>query len=100
MEGENGARPAGRGRILKLLLRVIVGVGVFGILVARTDLSELGRHLGAASPGPIGGAVALFFGGLGVSALRWREYLIALEYPLPYGTLYRLYFVGTFFNAF
>ncbi|HEX9696187.1 MAG TPA: lysylphosphatidylglycerol synthase transmembrane domain-containing protein [Actinomycetota bacterium] len=85
---------------LKVLARVVVGGVVIGILVARTDLAELGRHLRAADVGPIAFAAVLFLVGLGVSALRWREYLVALEYPMPYVTLYRLYFVGTFFNAF
>lgn len=85
---------------LKVLARVVVGGVVFGILVARTDLGELGVQLRSADVAPIAFAAVLFLVGLGVSALRWREYLVALEYPMAYATLYRLYFVGTFFNAF
>lgn len=85
---------------LKVLARLVVGVAVSAVLVARTDLAELGRQIRAADAVYIAAAAGLFFVGLGVSALRWREYLIALEYPMPYPTLYRLYFVGTFFNAF
>ncbi|HVL90262.1 MAG TPA: lysylphosphatidylglycerol synthase domain-containing protein, partial [Actinomycetota bacterium] len=76
---------------LKVVARVVVGAVVFGILVARTDLGELGRQLRQAEVVPIGFAALLFLVGLGVSALRWREYLGALEYPMPYATLYRLY---------
>jgi uncharacterized membrane protein YbhN (UPF0104 family) len=85
---------------LKLLLRVVVGVGVFAILIARTNLRELGHEVAGVRVGFILGAVALFFAGLGISTLRWREYLVALDFHLPYPTLFRLYFVGTFFNAF
>lgn len=87
-------------RWVKAALRLAVGGAVFGVLLARTDVGTLGRRIGDTSPGYLVAAVALFFAGLGVSALRWREYLVALEYPMPYATLYRLYFVGTFFNAF
>lgn len=85
---------------VKALVRVAVGTGVFALLIARTDLEGLWQELQRASVVHLAGAIALFFAGLGVSALRWREYLIALGHPIPYPSLYRLYFVGTFFNAF
>lgn len=92
------ARP--RPGALKILVRVVVGAGVFAILLVRTDLDALVDELSQARAGYVVGGVALFFSGIGVSALRWREYLIALEIRMQYATLYRLYFVGTFFNAF
>jgi hypothetical protein len=90
----------GKGGWLKGLIRVVVGGAVFAILLATTDLSELGGELRRARPGLIALAGIVFLIGLAVSALRWREYLIALQIPIRYGTLFRLYFVGTFFNAF
>jgi hypothetical protein len=90
----------GRAGALNIAVRVIIGAGVFALLLARTDLSSLADELSGARPGFVAGAVSLFLAGLGVSALRWREYLVALEIAMPFPALYRLYFVGTFFNAF
>lgn len=85
---------------LKAVVRVVVGIAVFAVLILRTDLHRLGAELSHTNLTGVVVAAGLFFIGLGVSALRWREYLAALDYPMPYPTLYRLYFVGTFFNAF
>jgi glycosyltransferase 2 family protein len=90
----------GRRGWIKGLVRVVVGGAVFAILLATTDLGELGKELRNAHPGFIALAGVVFLVGLAISALRWREYLIALGIPFGYGSLFRLYFVGTFFNAF
>src|SRR5207245_8286775 len=52
-------------------------------------------HIGWA----IAGGLALF-ANVFVSALRREAYLGALEIDMPFATTVRLYFVGTFFNAF
>jgi uncharacterized protein (TIRG00374 family) len=91
---------AGKRGWLKGVIRVVVGGGVFAILLVTTDLGELGGELRRAKPGLIALAGVVFLVGLAISALRWREYLVALEIPIGLGTLFRLYFVGTFFNAF
>jgi len=92
-----------RGALFKLLIRIAIGVAVVLVLILRIphkDRIELGHALRTASlPWVIGAAVALFIG-IAVSALRWRAYLDALEIYMPFPTVLRLYFVGTFFNAF
>lgn len=105
MSGEHEAPPGApveeaRKHPLRFLVRIVVGVAVFGILVARSDPAELAREVRGADPLWFGLAAFALFCGIGISALRWRAYLDALELHLPWGTLYRLYFVGTFFNAF
>lgn len=88
------------GAAVKMLIRILVGAGVFGFLIWRSDVGELWDKLKEADVGYLLGALGAIFSGLFVSALRWRAYLDALEIPLSYATLFRLYFVGTFFNAF
>lgn len=94
------AAPPARGA-LKILVRVAIGVAVVAILVWRTpkrdDLVDAMR--GADVAWMLAAAAALFVGIL-ASSMRWRAYLDALEVPMPLPTVVRLYFVGTFFNAF
>ena len=45
-------------------------------------------------------ALAVFLSGIVVNAFRWQQFLRPLGLALPPRTLVRLYFVGTFFNAF
>lgn len=100
---EDGAQPAParkRGGGLKIMIRVVVGAGVFGFLIWRSDVGELWDTLKRADVVYLLGALGAIFSGLFTSAFRWKAYLDALEIPLSYATLFRLYFVGTFFNAF
>ncbi|MHB8511007.1 MAG: lysylphosphatidylglycerol synthase transmembrane domain-containing protein [Actinomycetota bacterium] len=85
---------------VKPLLRILVGAAVFAVVVFSQDLHKLGHELAHASKAGVIIAAAMYFLALFVSAFRWREYLEALEFHFPYATLFRLYFVGTFFNAF
>lgn len=96
---EPGVEP-GRAGPLKLIVRVGVGLGVFGFLIWRSDPAALLDTVEQARPAPLAAAAAALFAGLFVSALRWKAYLDALELSIARGTLFRLYFVGTFFNAF
>jgi uncharacterized protein (TIRG00374 family) len=87
------------GAALKFAVRVVVGVGVLAFIALRNP-SELWSTLRHARPGWVALAAALWFAGIFVSTMRWRAYLDALELHMPLPTLVRLYFVGTFFNAF
>lgn len=86
-------------KLLGGVARVVVGAGVFAFVVLRKP-AELGDALRAADLSWVVLAFVALVAGLLVSALRWRAYLEALEIPLPAAALVRLYFVGTFFNAF
>jgi len=86
---------------LKFVLRIGIGLAVVGVLIARTpDRGELLDAFGGAElVWVIAAGVALFVG-IFASAERWNAYLDALEIKMPYPTVLRLYFVGTFFNSF
>jgi glycosyltransferase 2 family protein len=86
---------------LKLLIRVLIGLLVIGILVWRTpNRADLQHALARAHIGYALAAGLALFANVFVSALRWEAYLGALEIDMPFKTTVRLYFVGTFFNAF
>jgi glycosyltransferase 2 family protein len=91
--------PPGRG-LLKGVVRVAVGVAVIAFLLWRSDTHALAKAIGDARPGYIAGALVLMFGVLVVGAFRWQQFLRPLGLALRAGTLLRMYFVGTFFNAF
>jgi hypothetical protein len=92
--------PAPKRGVLKLLIRIVVGAGVLGVLLVKADVGELWDTLREAKVVYLLAGLGAIFAGLLVSAFRWKAYLDALELPLKFGTLFRLYFVGTFFNAF
>lgn len=86
---------------LRFVIRIAIGLAVVGVLIARTpDRGELLDAFGQAAPGWVIAAGAALFVGILASAERWNAYLDALEISMPYPTVLRLYFVGTFFNAF
>jgi uncharacterized protein (TIRG00374 family) len=91
----------GKGALFKLLLRVGIGLAVVAILIWRTpDRHQLKETLTSAHIGWVVAAAVAIFAGIIVSTLRWKAYLDALEIYLPFPTVLRLYFVGTFFNSF
>jgi uncharacterized protein (TIRG00374 family) len=92
---------SGKGALFKLLLRIAIGLAVVGVLIWRTpDRHQLKETLTSAHIGWVVAAAIVIFGGIIVSSLRWKAYLDALEIYLPFPTVLRLYFVGTFFNSF
>lgn len=86
-------------RPLAVVVRVAIGAAVLAFVVLR-DPGALLDALARANALLVVAAAAVLLVGLCVSALRWRAYLEALEIPLRWRTLLRMYFVGTFFNAF
>ncbi|MGZ4119736.1 MAG: lysylphosphatidylglycerol synthase transmembrane domain-containing protein, partial [Actinomycetota bacterium] len=98
---EEVTAPKKKGALLKFLLRIAIGVAVVAVLIVRTpDRAQLRHALATARVGWVVAAALALFCGIAVSALRWRAYLDALEISMPFPTVLRLYFVGTFFNAF
>ena len=91
----------GKGALFKLLIRIGIGLLVVAILIWRTpDRHKLATTLTHAHVGWVVAAGVAIFAGIFASTLRWKAYLYALEIYLPFPTVLRLYFVGTFFNAF
>lgn len=95
-EVERFRRPTFR----RVLVRVVVGGGVVAFLVTRADTGRIADVMRDARPAFILGAFGSVLIGLVVSAIRWQAYLEPLGLRLTVGTLFRLYYVGTFFNAF
>lgn len=90
-----------RGALFKVIIRIAIGLAVVAVLIVRTpDRAQLRHALTSANKAWVVAAALALFCGIAVSALRWRAYLDALEIYLPFPTVLRLYFVGTFFNAF
>jgi uncharacterized protein (TIRG00374 family) len=79
---------------------VLVGAAVIAVLTLRSDIGELWETVRSADVRWFVGALVAVIAGFVASALRWRAYLDVLDLPLRYGSLFRLYFVGVFFNAF
>ena len=94
------APPRRRHPAFKAVLRIAVGGAVIGLLLLKGDLGEIAAVIGDARPLYLVAAFGIILLGLLVSAARWQAYLKPLGLSLPTPTLFRLYFVGTFFNAF
>jgi glycosyltransferase 2 family protein len=84
---------------IKILVRIGVGLAVLAFIVLRHP-AGLVSELKHAKPVWLAAAFASVLAGLFVSAFRWRVYLSELDLHLTTRALLRLYFVGTFFNAF
>lgn len=81
-------------------LRVGVSALIVAVLLARTDPSRIVAVLAQGrlefQVAALGAMIML----LVVGSVRWQAFLRALGLTLPAPTALRLYFVGTFFNAF
>jgi uncharacterized membrane protein YbhN (UPF0104 family) len=86
--------------VRKIVVRGAVGVGLVAALVIWSDTSSLLRSLARADLRLIALAFVLMLIMLVVSCWRWSVFLRRLDIEMPARTLLRLYFVGTFFNAF
>lgn len=85
-----------------IVLRLALCAGLLAYLAQRLDFSTLGRVLARTAahwPWWCAG-IGLTFLGLAVGALRWREILVAQGLRLTFGRVFRIFFVGQFFNAF
>lgn len=96
MGGRSLSRHAGA------VLRMGICAGLLAYLLRRVDLAALGRVLAQTLtewPWWVIG-LALTFLGLFAGVLRWKEILAAQGMPLPLGRVFRIFFIGQFFNAF
>jgi uncharacterized membrane protein YbhN (UPF0104 family) len=81
-------------------VRLAVTVAAFAWVFSRVDLPAVGSAMARAPLWAFAAAVALTAGNLGIGALRWRALLAAYGAPHrpPLLRLYRLNFVGLFYN--
>jgi len=82
------------------LLRVLISVGVLGILFWRIGLGQTLDVLRQADVRYLLAAFLLFVLSLVIRAYRWLVLVRSLDPSVSLARLLRLYFVGQFFNAF
>lgn len=82
----------------KFWVRVVVGLGLLGWIIRRTDVHALTITMGPGLLLGLGGAVLAIALAQGLAAWRWRV-IIGADAP-PWGYLYRLYLIGLFFSLF
>ena len=79
-------------------LRLLVGLGVLGLIVSRIDLRAATVRPSPLLLAAIGGATGLLIMSQGVAALRWK--IVLGDDTLPWSYLWRLYTIGSFFGLF
>ena len=80
--------------------KLVVSLGLLGLLFARTDLGGLWAEVRGASLPWVFTAVALYLASMFVATWRWNLLLDAQGMRFPARTLFSSYLVATFFNNF
>ena len=92
-------RNATRGRVLQLA-KIVVSVGLIGVLCSRIDVARLWPMVHEASAVWLIAALGLYAAMILVSAWRWGLLLHAQGVHLPFRALTSSFLVATFFNNF
>ncbi len=92
--------PSRARRLLILILKIVVSVGLLAFLFSRMDLAHLAGYLRRASALWLAMALALYAFMLLVSTWRWHLLLRAQHIDVPPRRLLNSYLVATFFNNF
>ena len=87
-------------RVLTLLLKIVVSVGLMALLLAKTDLPNLWEHFRHASLAWLVFALALYLVMVLISAWRWGVLLTAQGFAVSHGWLVNSYLVATYLNNF
>jgi hypothetical protein len=87
-------------RLLILLAKTVVSVGLLWLLLSRVDLTRLWAYARHASLSWLGAALVLYLAMVLVSAWRWELLLNAQGFAVPGSRLVNSYLVATFFNNF
>lgn len=82
------------------LLKIAISLGALAYVLLTLDWPTLVAAVRDVRWGYVGAAAVLVFAGIALRAVRWMALLNGLDIHVPLGRLVRLYFVGTFFNAF
>lgn len=84
----------------RTLLRLGLGIGLLGVVLARADLGDVRRSLQRAHLGWIGTAILAQVVAKALWAFRWSVLLRAAGYARRTGELFGLILVGLFFGSF
>lgn len=93
------ARVSGKS-VLKLLLKLSFTAGGLYLVFRKLDVRTVGHTLGAAQPGWLLAALALFVASKWLSARRLNQFFHCISIPLSEGENLRLYWLGMFYNLF
>lgn len=88
----------GLARRLMTGARVLVTLGLLGLLASRIDLRHAGSLLAGARPGLAAAAVLALLAGTAVNAVRWRALCDPGQAPPPLAAFWKILMVGLFFN--
>jgi glycosyltransferase 2 family protein len=91
---------SGSRRLLVLLAKVVVSVGLLALLISRMDTSRFWAYARTASPVWLLGALGIYLAVILTSAWRWGLLLGAQQIRIPGAKLVSSYLVATFFNNF
>lgn len=86
--------------LLLNLLKIAISLGALAYVLLTLDWPTLVAAVRDVRWGYVGAAFVLVFAGIALRAVRWMALLNGLDIHVPLGRLVKLYFVGTFFNAF
>jgi uncharacterized membrane protein YbhN (UPF0104 family) len=87
-------------RTLLVLAQLAASAGLLAYLLSQADVARLLGLWGGIRQPLLWLALALHFGGVLISALKWWLLLRAAGEPVPYGWAVRTYLVGQFFSNF
>ncbi len=83
---------------LSFVFKFAISIGLIVVLLYQVDLSDVPQRLASVRIWPISVAFLLVLLQFAFGAFRWRAALVAINAPLPYWLLFRLFFVGAFFS--
>ena len=93
--------PRSRARqFLITTLKLVISIGLLGVLFARTDLGDLWQNVRNASLPWVFAALGLYLVQMLVATWRWRALLVPQGVTVGHRTLLSSYLVATFFNNF
>jgi hypothetical protein len=83
---------------LLIALKVIVSVGLMSILIGGIDLGAEKDRILSANVGLMAAAGGVLIFQMGVGGARWWAVMRAIDHPLPWLELTRLFWIGGFFS--
>jgi len=83
---------------LLIVLKVVVSVGLMSMLIGGIDLGAEKDRILSADLSLMAAAAGILIFQMGVAGARWWAVMRAIEHPLPWVELTRLFWIGGFFS--
>jgi uncharacterized membrane protein YbhN (UPF0104 family) len=100
LRGAKNDREGRRSTPLNAAIRLLIGIALIALLLARADISALLEAFRAVHPTQLTAGVVAVFLGVVFGAFRWRPFLDELGFSLASSSAVRLTLIGAFFNVF